>query len=159
MDDIDEKLELESLDLFWMQHALQLAQQAEAEGEVPVGAVIVRDEQIVGEGWNRPITASDPTAHAEVNAMRDAAMRIGNYRLVNSTLYVTLEPCVMCAGALIHARIQRVVYGASEPRTGAAGSVFDVLQDKRHNHSVEVHGGVLAEDCAKLLKEFFQSRR
>lgn len=146
-------------DLVWMQHALMLAKQAEAEGEVPVGAVVVRQNQVLGEGWNRPIAGQDPTAHAEINALRDAARHTGNYRLPDTTLYVTLEPCVMCAGAMIHARIQRVVYGANEPKTGAVVSVFDVLTDTRHNHRPDVTGGVLADECAGLLQDFFKSRR
>ena len=159
MDEHNPALESESLDLFWMQHALELAKRAAAEGEVPVGAVLVRNNEVIGEGWNRPITAIDPTAHAEINAMRDAAVRVGNYRLGDSTLYVTLEPCLMCAGAIIHARIKRVVYGATEPKTGAVVSVFEVLTDQRHNHRPEVSGGVLACDCAEQLQVFFKSRR
>lgn len=152
-------LESESLDLFWMQHALELAGQAAAEGEVPVGAVLVRHNEVIGEGWNRPIASHDPTGHAEINALRAAAENIGNYRLVDSTLYVTLEPCVMCAGAIIHARIRRVVYGAREPKTGAVDSVFDVLADPRHNHRPEITGGILAEECASQLQSFFRTRR
>ncbi len=159
MDETLSRLEDTSLDQFWMQHALELARQAEAEGEVPVGAVLVRNNEVIGEGWNRPIASHDPTGHAEINALRDAANRIGNYRLVDSTLYVTLEPCVMCAGAIIHARVKRVVYGATEPKTGAVVSVFDVLTDQRHNHRPEVTGGILAEQCASQLQEFFKSRR
>lgn len=151
--------EVESLDLFWMQRALELARQAEAEGEVPVGAVLVKDEQILGEGWNAPIGEHDPTAHAEIRALRNAATRLGNYRLLDTTLYVTLEPCVMCAGAIIHARVKRVVYGAADPKTGAAGSVFDILNSELHNHRVEVTSGVLEPECSALLKEFFQARR
>ena len=154
-----ELLEQQALDMFWMQHALELARKAAAEGEVPVGAVLVRNNEVIGEGWNRPIASHDPTGHAEINAMRQAAERIGNYRLVDSTLYVTLEPCVMCAGAIIHARIKRVVYGAQEPRTGAVVSVFNVLQDERHNHRPEVTGGVLAEECAAEIQNFFRARR
>lgn len=159
MDETLSELEDASLDQFWMQHALELARRAAAEGEVPVGAVLVRNNEVIGEGWNRPIASHDPTGHAEINALRAAAGRIGNYRLVDSTLYVTLEPCVMCAGAIIHARIKRVVYGATEPRTGAVVSVFDVLTDQRHNHRPEVTGGILAEQCAGRLQEFFKSRR
>lgn len=159
MDETSMGLEDTSLDQFWMQHALELARQAAAEGEVPVGAVLVRNNEVIGEGWNRPIASHDPTGHAEINALRAAAGRIGNYRLVDSTLYVTLEPCVMCAGAIIHARVKRVVYGATEPRTGAVVSVFDVLTDQRHNHRPEVTGGILAEQCAGQLVEFFKSRR
>lgn len=142
-----------------MARALQLAAQAAGEGEVPVGAVLVVDGEIVGEGRNHPIGAHDPTAHAEIGALREAGRRLGNYRLTGSTLYVTLEPCVMCAGALLHARVGRVVYGAADPKTGAAGSLFDTLTDPRHNHRVRVEGGVLAEDCSRLLVEFFRERR
>ena len=148
-----------SLDIFWMQHALELARRAVAEGEVPVGAVLVRDEQVLGEGYNAPISHHDPTAHAEIRALRAAATAIGNYRLVDTTLYVTLEPCVMCAGAIIHARVRRLVIGADDPRTGAAGSVFDTLLSDKHNHRVEISRGVLAEESSELLKTFFQARR
>ena len=159
MDELDPQMESDSLDIFWMQHALELARKAEGEGEVPVGAVLVRNSEVIGEGWNRPIASHDPTGHAEINAMRDAAARLENYRLVDTTLYVTLEPCVMCAGAIIHARINRVVYGTTEPRTGAVVSVFDVLTDQRHNHRPKVTGGILAEECAGLLQSFFKARR
>ena len=148
-----------SLDQFWMQRAIELARLAESRGEVPVGAVLVKDDQIIGEGYNSPISESDPTAHAEIRALRDAAQRIGNYRLLNTTLYVTLEPCLMCVGAIVHARIGEVVFGASEPKTGAAGSVFDVLTSPAHNHNVELRGGVMADECAMLLTKFFQKRR
>lgn len=146
-------------DIAWMRHALALAQRAAAEGEVPVGAVVVKDGAVIGEGWNRPIAAHDPTAHAEIQALRAAANRIGNYRLVDTTLYVTLEPCPMCAGAMVHARVRRVVYATSDPRTGAGGSVFNLLQASQLNHQAEVCGGVLAEESAALLREFFQARR
>lgn len=146
-------------DARWMHHALELAQRAAAEGEVPVGAVVVKDGVVIGEGWNRPIAAHDPTAHAEIQALRAAALHIGNYRLVDTTLYVTLEPCAMCAGAMVHARVRRVVYGAADPRTGAAGSVFNLLQAQHLNHQAEVTSGVLAEECGALLREFFQARR
>jgi tRNA(adenine34) deaminase len=143
-----------------MRRALELARHAEvSDGEVPVGALVVIDGEIVGEGWNRNITLDDPTAHAEVQALRDAGRRRGNYRLPGATLYVTLEPCAMCAGAIVHARVARVVYGATDPKTGAAGSVFDVLQHERHNHRVEVTRGVLADECGDLLRQFFRSRR
>ena len=139
-------------DSHWMEYALRLAHQAEAEGEVPVGAVIVSEGKIIGEGFNRPIESRDPTAHAEILALRDAAQRVDNYRLLNATLYVTLEPCVMCAGAIVHARIDRVVYGASDPKGGACGSVFDLLPaDERFNTRVEVESGVLASECGSLL--------
>ncbi|MCK5639842.1 MAG: tRNA adenosine(34) deaminase TadA [Gammaproteobacteria bacterium] len=142
-----------------MNRALELARKAEAEGEVPVGAVLVRDGELIGEGWNRPIAAHDPTAHAEIQAMRDAAQRIGNYRLLDTTLYVTLEPCPMCAGAMVHARVGRLVFGATDPRTGAAGSVFDLLQSDALNHQLAVDDGVLAEACGDLLRSFFQRKR
>ena len=143
----------------WMRHALELAKKAEVEDEVPVGAVIVRDNKIIAEGWNRPIIANDPTAHAEINAMRAAAKTLGNYRLADVDLYVTLEPCVMCAGAIIHARLRRVVFGAHDPRAGAAGSVFEILGTDRLNHQVEVVGGVLATECAAILQNFFRNKR
>ncbi len=143
----------------WMRYALQLAQQAALQGEVPVGAVLVQDDNILGEGWNQPISLNDPSAHAEMLAMRAAGQVAANYRLPNTTLYVTLEPCSMCAGAMIHARIARVVFGAYDPKTGAAGSLFSVLNDPRHNHQVQISGGVLAEECAELLRTFFRERR
>jgi len=142
-----------------MRHALELARRAQDEGEVPVGAVVVLDEKIVGEGWNRPISASDPTAHAEIQAMRAAAATRRNYRLVGATLYVTLEPCAMCVGAMFHARVRRVVFGAADPKTGAAGSTLDLFQEKRLNHHALVQGGVLAAECGALLSGFFASRR
>ncbi len=143
-----------------MQHALGLARRAEEEGEVPVGAVLVRDGEIIGEGWNRPISSSDPSAHAEIQALRDAGRRVGNYRLLDSTLYVTLEPCPMCAGAIVHARVARLVFGAYDPKGGAAGSVFDLLPpDGRFNHSMVCSGGMLQEECGALLREFFARRR
>lgn len=146
-------------DLYWMRRALELARCAAAVGEVPVGAILVLRDEVVGEGWNRPISAHDPTAHAEMVALRAAAARLGNYRLVDSTLYVTLEPCPMCAGAMIHARVARLVFGAADPRTGAAGTVFNLLQSEHLNHRVAVTGGVLAEECGLLLREFFRTRR
>jgi len=146
-------------DVRWMRDALQLAQKAEAEGEVPVGAVIVKDGAIIGRGWNHPISAHDPTAHAEIVALRTAAQAVGNYRLTGTTLYVTLEPCAMCMGAMVHARVQQLVFGAADPRTGAAGSVFNLAQTDVLNHRLDVTGGVLADECGQLLKEFFASRR
>lgn len=146
-------------DEVWMRHALQLARRAQSEGEIPVGAVLVKQEHILGEGWNRPIAANDPTAHAEICALRSAAASLGNYRIPGATLYVTLEPCVMCAGALIHARIDRVVYGASDPKAGAAGSVFDVLGTGKLNHRIDVTAGVLTHQCSTLLSGFFRSKR
>lgn len=146
--------------LHWMSRALELARLGAAGGEVPVGAVLVRGGEMIGEGWNRPIAASDPTAHAEIEALRAAAHRLGNYRLPGSTLYVTLEPCVMCAGAIVHTRIQRVVYGASDPKAGACGSVFDLLpSDGRFNHRTECQGGILADACGETLRDFFRARR
>jgi len=144
---------------YWMRRALDLARKAEQEGEVPVGAVLVRGEEVLGEGWNCPIGRSDPTAHAEIVALRNAAASVGNYRLPGSILYVTLEPCVMCAGAIIHARVERVVFGARDPKGGAAGSVFEVLGTERLNHRVTVEGGVLEGECGELLRAFFRRRR
>jgi len=145
----------------WMQHALALAACAEQQDdEIPVGAVLVSADGIVlGEGWNRNITERDPSAHAEIVALRQAGARVGNHRLLGSTLYVTLEPCAMCAMAMVHARIARVVYGASDPKTGAAGSVFDLLADPRHNHRVEVVGGVLASESGTRLTNYFRRKR
>jgi len=142
-----------------MREALSLAQQAEALGEVPVGAVIVKDGVVIGRGYNRPISAHDPTAHAEVVAMRDAAARTGNYRLPGCELYVTLEPCLMCAGAIMHARVARVVYGAADPKTGACGSVLDLFADAKLNHHAAVVSGVLALECGARLSTFFGQRR
>ncbi len=142
-----------------MRLAIAEAQAAERLGEVPVGAVVVRDGEIIGRGCNTPIGACDPTAHAEVAALREAATRIGNYRLTGTTLYVTLEPCIMCAGAMRHARVRRVVYGAADPKSGAAGTVLDVCRGPGANHDMEVTGGVLAEECGELLKTFFRARR
>ena len=143
----------------FMRRALGLAQRAQEEGEVPVGAVVVLEEKILGEGWNRPIAAADPTAHAEIQAMRAASAALSNYRLTGATLYVTLEPCVMCAGAMFHARIGRVVFGASDPKTGAAGSIVDLFKNEKLNHQAQIHGGVLASECGALLSRFFASRR
>ena len=144
----------------FMRHALMLAERAESQGEVPVGAVLVKDDRVVGEGWNQPIGAQDPTAHAEIVALRDAAAKEGNYRLPGSTLYVTLEPCPMCAGAIVHARVERVVYAAPDPKGGAAGSVFDLLPtDARFNHRVEAEGGLMQECSARLLRDFFRRKR
>jgi tRNA(Arg) A34 adenosine deaminase TadA len=148
------------LDAARMQRALQLAVHArDAENEVPVGAVLVLDERIVGLGWNRNITLHDPTAHAEIMALRAAGEALANHRLTGATLYVTLEPCSMCAMALIHARIGCVVYAAADPKTGAAGSVFDTLIDARHNHRIQVQGGLLAEEASTMLRDFFRARR
>lgn len=144
---------------YWMQRALNLAQRAEQNGEVPVGAVVVMGNEVVGEGWNRPISSHDPSSHAEINAIRAAAAHLGNYRLTGAELYVTLEPCVMCAGAIIHARITRVVFGAHDPKAGAAGSVFDILSTDKLNHRVEVSAAVMAPECADILQTFFRQRR
>ena len=143
----------------FMRRALELARQGQAEGEVPVGAVVVLDDAIVGEGWNRPIAAADPTAHAEIQALRAAARAVGNYRLAGARLYVTLEPCAMCVGAMFHARIARVVFGARDPKTGSAGSVIDLFAETRLNHHATVLGGVLAEESGELLSAFFAARR
>jgi len=142
-----------------MDEALALARAAGARGEVPVGAVVVRDGAIIGRGGNAPIAASDPTAHAEIAALRDAGRALGNYRLPGCELYVTIEPCAMCAGAILHARIARVVFGARDPKTGACGSVIDLFAEPRLNHHAEVVAGVRAEDCGALLSAFFASRR
>jgi len=142
-----------------MSRAMELAREAEAAGEVPVGAVVVKDGKVVGEGWNRPISTSDPSAHAEMIAMRAAAQALENYRLLDTTLYVTLEPCAMCAGAMVHARVKRLVYAATDPRAGAAGSVFNIVQHAALNHRLEMTAGVLAEDCSALLRRFFAARR
>lgn len=143
----------------FMRRALALAREAALLGEVPVGAVVVRDGEIVGEGFNRPIIARDPTAHAEVVALRDAAQRLGNYRLVDCDLYVTLEPCLMCCGALVHARVREVVYGTTEPKAGSVESRLNALALPHLNYRVAARGGVLAEECAQLLSEFFRARR
>ena len=154
-----DSLDAARADEHWMRQALDLARRAEQAGEVPVGAVLVLGGEAVGEGWNHNINANDPSAHAEVQALRDAGRRLGNYRFPGATLYVTLEPCVMCAGAIVHARIARVVYGATDPKTGAAGSMFDTLVSDRHNHRVAVDGGLLAAEAGDLLRAFFRSRR
>ncbi|WP_292918928.1 tRNA adenosine(34) deaminase TadA [Nitrosomonas sp.] len=146
-------------DNYFMRVALELAQQAQEFGEVPVGAVVVRRDAIVGRGSNRPISAADPTAHAEIIAMRDAANWMANYRLPDCTLYVTLEPCVMCIGAIFHARIQRLVYAAADPKTGACGSVIDLPAEARLNHHLLVDTGIMAPEAGALLKQFFAQRR
>ncbi|MCR4304932.1 MAG: tRNA adenosine(34) deaminase TadA [Gallionella sp.] len=147
------------MDDSFMRAALELAGQAQAAGEVPVGAVVVRDGVIIGRGFNAPISRHDPSAHAEMMALRDAAQRLGNYRLADCELFVTLEPCLMCAGAIMHARIARVVYGAGDPKTGACGSVLDAFAEPRLNHHTEVAGGLLAEECGAMLSDFFAKRR
>ena len=148
-----------SRDEEWMRRALELAARAQAEGEVPVGALVVRDDRVLGEGWNQPVALHDPTAHAEVLAMRAAAQVAGDYRLSGATLYVTLEPCPMCAAAMAHARIARLVFGAWDPRQGAAGSAFNLVTAPAMNHRMDSFGGVLSEDCGALLKRFFAVRR
>lgn len=146
-------------DEYFMREALSLARSAECLGEVPVGAIVVREGVIVGRGFNSPIGESDPTAHAEIAALRDAARNLENYRLPGCELFVTLEPCAMCAGAILHSRIARVVYGARDPKTGVHGSVVDLFAVERLNHHTRVEGGVLAEECSQLLSSFFASRR
>lgn len=143
----------------WMRRAMALADEAAARGEVPVGAVVVRDGVLLGEGGNGPIESHDPTAHAEVRALRSAAAAAGNYRIPGAVLYVTLEPCAMCAGAILHARVSRVVYGAPDPKTGACGSVVDLFADPRLNHQTVVEGGLLATECGEHLRSFFRARR
>jgi tRNA(adenine34) deaminase len=144
----------------FMQRALELARHAQDEhAEVPVGAVLVANGAIIGEGWNHSISGNDPSAHAEVMALRDAGRKLGNYRFPGATLYVTLEPCVMCSGALVHARVARVVFGADDPKTGAAGSVFDTLISDKHNHRIAVERGLRAEEAGELLRAFFRRRR
>lgn len=146
-------------DSTFMARALELAREAERADEVPVGAVIVKDDAIVGEGWNRPISTNDPTAHAEIVAMRAAAQKLGTYRLLDTTLYVTLEPCPMCAGAMVHARVKRLVYAATDPRAGAAGTIFNIIQHPSLNHRVECEAGLMGEECGAMLRAFFQGRR
>ncbi len=146
-------------DVYWMEKALELARKAEQAGEVPVGAVIVKDDQLVAEGWNQPITSFDATSHAEIMAIRAAGKKLNNYRLINTTMYVTLEPCSMCVGAMIHARVSKVVYGAVELRTGALGGAFNLLEANQHNHCFDVVSGVMANESKTLLQNFFKSRR
>lgn len=146
-------------DQYWMQHAMALALKAQDAGEVPVGAVLVLDNQVIGEGWNRSIGDHDPTAHAEIMALRQGGRVVKNYRLLEAVLYVTLEPCVMCAGAMVHSRIRRLVYGAADMKTGAAGSLLDVLGHPGMNHQIEITSGVMAEACSTQLSEFFKMRR
>jgi tRNA(adenine34) deaminase len=150
---------IERTDEAMMRLAIAEAREAERLGEVPVGAVIVKDGEIVGRGRNTPIGSCDPTAHAEIGALREAAHRLGNYRLTGTTLYVTLEPCIMCAGAMRHARVERLVFGAADPKSGVAGTVVDLCRGPGANHDLEVTGGVLAEECGELLRAFFRARR
>jgi tRNA(adenine34) deaminase len=149
----------QSRDENFMREALKLAHTAEENGEVPVGAVIVKDNKIIGRGYNQPISASNPAAHAEILALQDAGKAMQNYRLLDTTLYVTLEPCTMCVGAMIHARIRRLVFGAFDKKTGAVCSQFEMLQNKGHNHQVEFTGGVLADECAEIISNFFLKLR
>lgn len=147
------------LDQQYMRMAIEQAQLAAQSGEVPVGAVLVRDGQIISKAFNKPIANHDPSAHAEMLALREAALAEENYRIPGSTLYVTLEPCAMCSGAMLHARIDRVVYGAPDPKTGAAGSVLDLFSSKQINHQTSVEGGIMSEECGQLLRDFFKGRR
>jgi tRNA(adenine34) deaminase len=150
---------IDTSDEAWMNEALLLARRAGEEEEVPVGAVIVKDGKVIGRGWNRNIGLHDPSAHAEIIALREAGIALGNHRLTACSLYVTLEPCMMCAGAMIHARLDRIVFGANDPKTGAAGGKFDLLSNLAHNHAPLVEGGCLADECSTLLKDFFRQRR
>ncbi|NOS96505.1 MAG: tRNA adenosine(34) deaminase TadA [Methylotenera sp.] len=152
-------MNLNQTDTDFMQQALELARIAADAGEVPVGAIIVKDGVIIGRGSNAPISTNDPTAHAEIRAMRDAATHLGNYRLVDCTLYVTLEPCAMCTGAIQHARIARLIYGASDPKTGACGSVVNLMAEPKLNHHTDITKGVLAQECSAILSAFFSARR
>lgn len=147
------------LDQQYMRMAIEQAQLAAQSGEVPVGAVLVRDGQVISRAFNKPIANHDPSAHAEMLALRQAALAEENYRIPGSTLYVTLEPCAMCSGAMLHARIGRVVYGAPDPKTGAAGSVLDLFSSKQINHQTSVEGGIMSEECGQLLRDFFKGRR
>lgn len=148
-----------STDETWMQRAYELAQKAEAEGEVPVGAVVVYQDKIIGEGWNQPIISHDPTAHAEIMALRDAANNIGNYRLPDTSIYVTLEPCPMCAGAIVHARVKHLHYAVEDPRSGAAGSCLNLLQLPFLNHKTTISSGLYADKSKSLLQNFFRKKR
>lgn len=150
---------MEPSDSTFMRRAIELARRAEANGEVPVGAVVVLGGKVIGEGWNRPISSADATSHAEMEAIRAACKAVGNYRLTGASLYVTLEPCAMCIGAIFHARIARVIFGAPDPKTGAAGSILNLFAESRLNHHADVEGGFLAEECGALLSEFFAKRR
>lgn len=147
------------IDEYWMEQALELAMKAQEIGEIPVGAILVKDNQLVASGWNRSIIDNNPTAHAEIMALQQAGQVLSNYRLLDTTLYVTLEPCIMCAGAMIHSRIRRVVYGAKDFKTGACGSYLNIMGEAGLNHYVDVTGGVLAEKCSSMLSAFFKMRR
>lgn len=152
-------LSQQEIDLKWMKYAFELAKKAEAIDEIPVGAVLVKDGQVIGEGWNQSITTNDPTAHAEIVALRNAGQNVHNYRVIDATLYVTLEPCPMCTGAMVHARIKRVVYGASDYKTGAVGSVMNLLEHESMNHKVEAISGVYEQACSEQISMFFKRRR
>ncbi len=143
----------------WMEPAFELAQKAKEQGEVPVGAVIVHENKIIGEGWNQPISSNDPTSHAEIVALRQAGLALSNYRLPGAVMYVTLEPCAMCAGALVHARLAKLIYAVDDPKTGACGSVFNLLQTNELNHKVEIEKGVMEEECRSLIQAFFKEKR
>ncbi|MFT5396551.1 MAG: tRNA(adenine34) deaminase [Gammaproteobacteria bacterium] len=143
----------------WMQCAFKLAQKAKEHDEVPVGAVIVHEDKIIGEGWNQPISSNDPTAHAEIIALRDAGNNVGNYRLPDATMYVTLEPCAMCAGAIIHARLSKIIFAVADPKTGACGSIFNLLQAEELNHKVEIDKGIMEDECRSLIQTFFKVKR
>jgi len=143
----------------WMQVAINLANHASSIDEIPVGAIIVYENKIIGEGWNQPISSNDPTAHAEIMALRDAGKNIGNYRLPDATMYVTLEPCAMCAGAIVHARLAKLVYAVDDPKTGACGSVLNLLQIDEFNHKVEIENGILEDECRTLIQDFFKEKR
>ena len=143
----------------WMQHAFQLAKKSEEHNEVPVGAIVVYRNEIIGEGWNHPISSNNPTAHAEIMALKKAGKKIGNYRLPESTMYVTLEPCVMCAGAIVHARVAKLVYAVKDEKTGACGSVFNITQAEKLNHHVRIEKGVLEKECRALIQDFFKEKR
>lgn len=145
-------------DHHWMQQAIQLAHQARFENEVPVGAIVIANEKIIGKGWNQPIGQHDPTAHAEIQALRQAAQYISNYRLINTELYVTLEPCIMCFGAMTHARISRLIYGASDKKSGA-GTAFNLFQSNKFNHQITITRDILTDDCSQLLRDFFKQKR
>jgi len=144
---------------YWMQQAILLAQKAAAEDEVPVGAIVVQNNKLIAEGWNQSIQSSDPSAHAEITAIRNAGQALNNYRLIDTTMYVTLEPCSMCVGAMIHARVSRLVFGADDLKTGATGSAINLIHDPIHNHKIEVLGGVMDAECKELLQAFFKQKR
>ena len=148
-----------SIDEEFMQHAFQLAKKSEDHDEVPVGAIVVYKKEIIGEGWNQPISSHDPTAHAEIMALKNAGKKIGNYRLPESTMYVTLEPCVMCAGAIVHARVAKLVYAIEDEKTGACGSVFNITKAEKLNHRVRIEKGVLEKECRALIQNFFKEKR